>query len=102
MLRLRHYLPEELLMPWQNVAQTEAGIAMTTMIQEVTEEDEWLLLAIKNQVKYAACTLYGNALTWWNSHVKTVGHDAAYGMPWKTLMKMMTDKYCPRGEIKKL
>ncbi|GJV32957.1 putative reverse transcriptase domain-containing protein [Tanacetum coccineum] len=42
------------------------------------------------------------ALTWWNTHVKTVGHDAAYGMPWKTLMKMMTDKYCPRNEIKKL
>ncbi|GJT77317.1 hypothetical protein Tco_1044042 [Tanacetum coccineum] len=33
-----------------------------------------------------------NALTWWNSHVKTVGHDAAYGMPWKTLKKKMTDK----------
>ncbi|GJT81582.1 putative reverse transcriptase domain-containing protein [Tanacetum coccineum] len=44
----------------------------------------------------------GVALTWWNTHVKTVGHDAAYGMPWKTLMKMMTDKYCPRNEIKKL
>ncbi|GJV42067.1 putative reverse transcriptase domain-containing protein [Tanacetum coccineum] len=42
------------------------------------------------------------SLTWWNTHVKTVGHDAAYGMPWKTLMKMMTDKYCPRNEIKKL
>ncbi|GKA28228.1 putative reverse transcriptase domain-containing protein [Tanacetum coccineum] len=48
------------------------------------------------QVKYATCTLLGNALTWWNSHVKIVGHDAAYGMPWKTLMKMMTNKYCPR------
>ncbi|GKD67235.1 reverse transcriptase domain-containing protein [Tanacetum coccineum] len=42
------------------------------------------------------------ALTWWNTHVKTISHDAAYGMPWKTLMKMMTDKYCPRNEIKKL
>ncbi|GJR36700.1 putative reverse transcriptase domain-containing protein [Tanacetum coccineum] len=38
----------------------------------------------------------------YNSHIKTVGHDAAYGMPWKTLKKMMTTKYCPRGEIKKL
>ncbi|GJR81760.1 reverse transcriptase domain-containing protein [Tanacetum coccineum] len=36
------------------------------------------------------------------SHIKTVGHDAAYGMPWKTLMKMLTDKYCPRSEIKML
>nr|GFC14980.1 reverse transcriptase domain-containing protein [Tanacetum cinerariifolium] len=32
----------------------------------------------------------------------TVGHKAAYGMPWKTLMKMMTEKYCPRNEIRKL
>ncbi|GJS54814.1 reverse transcriptase domain-containing protein [Tanacetum coccineum] len=45
---------------------------------------------------------FGNALTWWNSHVKTVGHDVAYAMTWKALKKMMIDKYCPRGEIKKL
>ncbi|GJW71518.1 putative reverse transcriptase domain-containing protein [Tanacetum coccineum] len=32
----------------------------------------------------------------------TVGHDVAYVMTWKTLRKMMTDKYCPRGKIKKL
>ncbi|GJS65067.1 putative reverse transcriptase domain-containing protein [Tanacetum coccineum] len=43
-----------------------------------------------------------DALTWWNSHVKTVRHDAAYGMPWKTLKKMMITKYCLIGEIKKL
>ncbi|GKC92537.1 reverse transcriptase domain-containing protein, partial [Tanacetum coccineum] len=58
--------------------------------------------AVKNQVKFATCTSHGVALTWWNTHVKTIGHDATYGMPWKTLMKMMTDKYCPRNEIKKL
>ncbi|GKE67037.1 hypothetical protein Tco_1521198 [Tanacetum coccineum] len=45
------------------------------------------------QIKFATCTLLGNALTRWNSYVKTVGHDAAYGMPWKTLKKMMTDNY---------
>ncbi|GJY61409.1 reverse transcriptase domain-containing protein [Tanacetum coccineum] len=54
------------------------------------------------QIKYATCTLQGNALTWWNSHVKTVTHEVAYAMAWKTLKKMMTDKYYPRGEIKKL
>ncbi|GKA34217.1 putative reverse transcriptase domain-containing protein [Tanacetum coccineum] len=57
---------------------------------------------VENQVKFATCTLHSVALTWWNTHVKTVGHDAAYGMPWKTLMKMITDKLCPRNEIKKL
>ncbi|GKE53472.1 reverse transcriptase domain-containing protein [Tanacetum coccineum] len=54
------------------------------------------------QIKFATCTLQGNALTWWNSHVKTITHEVAYAMRWKTLKKMMTDKYCPRGEIKKL
>nr|GFA03164.1 hypothetical protein [Tanacetum cinerariifolium] len=56
----------------------------------------------ENQVKFAICTLHSVALTWWNTHVQTVGHEAAYGMSWKTLMKMMTDKYCPRNEIRKL
>nr|GFB77793.1 hypothetical protein [Tanacetum cinerariifolium] len=58
--------------------------------------------AAENQVKFATCTLHSIALTWWNTHVQTVGHEDAYGMSWKTLMKMMTDKYCPRNEIRKL
>ncbi|GJX78136.1 hypothetical protein Tco_0324947 [Tanacetum coccineum] len=48
------------------------------------------------QIKFVTCTLLGSALTWWNSHVKTVGHDAAYRMPWKTLMKMLTENYTER------
>ncbi|GKC63757.1 hypothetical protein Tco_1096355 [Tanacetum coccineum] len=42
-------------------------------------------------------------LTQWFEKIEfIVGHDAAYGMPWKTLKNMMTNKYCPRGQIKKL
>ncbi|GJW43731.1 putative reverse transcriptase domain-containing protein [Tanacetum coccineum] len=58
--------------------------------------------AIDNQVKFATCTLLGAILTWWNGHVRTLGHDAAYPMTWVTLKKKLTDKYCPKGEIKKL
>nr|GFD26337.1 hypothetical protein [Tanacetum cinerariifolium] len=58
--------------------------------------------AAENQVKFATCTIHSVALTWWNTYVQTVGHEAAYDMSWKTLMKMMTDKYCPRNEIRKL
>ncbi|GJZ13460.1 hypothetical protein Tco_0548690 [Tanacetum coccineum] len=61
---------------------------MTTTIQEVAEEDRCLLLWFEKMES--------------NSHVKTVGHDAAYGMPWKTIKKMMTAKYCHKREIKKL
>ncbi|GJR88749.1 putative reverse transcriptase domain-containing protein [Tanacetum coccineum] len=35
-------------------------------------------------------------------HVRAVGQDVAYAMPWTALKRMITDKYCPRGEIKKL
>nr|GEU62697.1 hypothetical protein [Tanacetum cinerariifolium] len=41
-----------------------------------------------------------NTLTWWNSHIRAVKHDVAYAMPWKTLKKIMTNKYCPRSKIK--
>ncbi|GKB39938.1 reverse transcriptase domain-containing protein [Tanacetum coccineum] len=57
---------------------------------------------VENQIKFSTCTLLGSALTWWNSHVKTVGHDFAYAITWINLKKKMTDKYCPRGKIKKL
>ncbi|GJT62872.1 putative reverse transcriptase domain-containing protein [Tanacetum coccineum] len=53
-------------------------------------------------VKFSTCTLLAGALTWWNSHVMTVSHDAAYAMTWADLRKKMTDKYCPRNEMKKL
>ncbi|GJV06072.1 putative reverse transcriptase domain-containing protein [Tanacetum coccineum] len=58
--------------------------------------------AITSQVKYASCTLQGSALTWWNSYVRAVRQDVAYAMLWTALKRMIIDKYCPRGEIKKL
>ncbi|GKE29265.1 hypothetical protein Tco_1444649, partial [Tanacetum coccineum] len=36
--------------------------------------------AVECQVKYATCNLLNGARTWWNSHVKIVGIDAAYDM----------------------
>ncbi|GKF33772.1 reverse transcriptase domain-containing protein, partial [Tanacetum coccineum] len=55
-----------------------------------------------SQVKFVTCTLQNDALTWWNSHVKSTTPEAAHAMPWATMKKMMTDKYYPRGEINKI
>nr|GEY25057.1 putative reverse transcriptase domain-containing protein [Tanacetum cinerariifolium] len=49
----------------------------------------------KYQVKYATCTLQDSALTWWNSHKRTIGVDAAYAMKWAGLMKLMTEVMFP-------
>ncbi|GKG05630.1 hypothetical protein Tco_0325716 [Tanacetum coccineum] len=45
----------------------------------------------KYQVKYATCTLLNNALTWWNSHKRTIRTKAAFAMSWRELMKLMTE-----------
>ncbi|GJR70684.1 putative reverse transcriptase domain-containing protein [Tanacetum coccineum] len=57
---------------------------------------------LKYQVKYATCTLQDSSLTWWNSHKRTIGVDAAYAMNWAGLMKLMTEVYCPRNEIQRM
>ncbi|GKF74591.1 reverse transcriptase domain-containing protein, partial [Tanacetum coccineum] len=56
----------------------------------------------KYQVTYASCTLLNSALTWWNSHKRTIGIEAAYAMSWAELMKLMTEVYCPRNEVQKM
>ncbi|GJV23477.1 putative reverse transcriptase domain-containing protein [Tanacetum coccineum] len=56
----------------------------------------------KYQVKYATCTLLNSALTWWNSHKRTIGTEAVFTMSWRELIKLMTKVYCPRNEIQKM
>ncbi|GJS18001.1 putative reverse transcriptase domain-containing protein [Tanacetum coccineum] len=43
-----------------------------------------------------------DALTWWNSHKRTIGAEAAFAMSWRELMKLMTEVYCPRNKIQKM
>ncbi|GKC03216.1 reverse transcriptase domain-containing protein [Tanacetum coccineum] len=57
----------------------------------------------KSQVKYATRTLLDSALTWWNSHKRTIRTEAAFAMSWGgELMKLITEVYCPRNEIQKM
>ncbi|GKC25285.1 hypothetical protein Tco_1027435 [Tanacetum coccineum] len=85
-----------------NFKGTEGVVGLTQWFERMESVFHISNYTIENQVKFVTCNLIGVSLTWWNSHVKTIGHDAAYGMPWKMLMKMMTDKYGPHSEIKKL
>ncbi|GKD94845.1 hypothetical protein Tco_1374682, partial [Tanacetum coccineum] len=79
-----------------NFKGTEGVVGLTQWLEKMESVFHISNCTVACQVKFATCTLQGNALTWWNSYVRAVGHDIAYAMPWKTLKKMMTDKYCPR------
>ncbi|GJS60138.1 putative reverse transcriptase domain-containing protein [Tanacetum coccineum] len=85
-----------------NFKGTDGVVGLTQWFEKMESVYSISNYTVACQVKFATCTLQGNALTWWNSHVKTTTPEAAHAMPWRTLKKMMTDKYCPRGEIKKL
>ena len=54
------------------------------------------------QVKFAACTFMHSALSWWNSHVQTVGVAEANRMTWDDLKEKMVEEYCPRTELQNL
>ncbi|GJY89805.1 putative reverse transcriptase domain-containing protein [Tanacetum coccineum] len=84
-----------------NFKGNEGIVGLTKWIEKMESVFNISGCAIKNQVKFATCTLLGAALTWWNSQIRTLGPEA-YSMTWEVLKKKMTDKYCPQGEIKKL
>ncbi|GKB43476.1 putative reverse transcriptase domain-containing protein, partial [Tanacetum coccineum] len=58
--------------------------------------------AERSKVKFAAATLQGRALTWWNSQVATLGLDAVNGKSWTNMRKMMMEEFCPDEEVQRL
>nr|GFB28556.1 putative retrotransposon Gag domain-containing protein [Tanacetum cinerariifolium] len=74
-----------------NFSGTEGVIRLTRWFEKIETVFNISNCPPKYQVKYATCTLLDSALTWWNSHKRTIGVDAAYAMKWAGLMKLMTE-----------
>ncbi|GJT98984.1 putative reverse transcriptase domain-containing protein [Tanacetum coccineum] len=75
----------------------ETGMGMTMeMVMEMVMEMETMEVTTVTVMRTTI------ALTWWNSHKRTIGTDAAYALSWRELMKLMTEVYCPRNEIQKM
>ncbi|GJY16569.1 hypothetical protein Tco_0386991 [Tanacetum coccineum] len=81
-----------------NIKGTKRVVGLSQWLEKMESVFYISGCAIENQVKFATCTLLGAALTWWNGHVRTLGHDVAYAMTWGNLKKKLTDKYCPKAE----
>ncbi|GJW66546.1 putative reverse transcriptase domain-containing protein [Tanacetum coccineum] len=82
-----------------NFSGTEGVVGLTRWFEKMETVFNISNCPSKYQVKYATCTLQDSALTWWNSHKRTIGVEAAYTMNWVELMKLMTEVYCPKNEI---
>ncbi|GJX59340.1 reverse transcriptase domain-containing protein [Tanacetum coccineum] len=54
------------------------------------------------KVKFATSTLTEDALSWWNSYAKPIGIEQADKIAWTELKRLLTNKYCPRTEVRKM
>ncbi|GJS02292.1 putative reverse transcriptase domain-containing protein [Tanacetum coccineum] len=95
------------MMPWVVTAVigssgTEGVVDLTQWFERMETVFRISNCTVENQMKFSTFTLMGTALTWWNSHARTVTNEVAYAMTWSDLKKKMTTKYCPRNEIKKI
>ncbi|GJR78365.1 putative reverse transcriptase domain-containing protein [Tanacetum coccineum] len=86
----------------QNFSGTEGVVGLTRWFEKMEIMFNISNCPSKYQVKYATCTLQDSALTWWNTHKRTIFVDAAYAMNWARLIRLMTKVYYPRNEIQKM
>nr|GEW03831.1 putative reverse transcriptase domain-containing protein [Tanacetum cinerariifolium] len=77
---------------------TEGIVGLTRWFEKMETVFNISNCLLKYQVKYVTCTLQNSALTWWNSHKRIIGVDAAYAMKWAGLMKLMTEVMVPDEE----
>ncbi|GJV91548.1 hypothetical protein Tco_1539361 [Tanacetum coccineum] len=61
-----------------NFKGTEGVVGLTQWFEKMESVYSISNCTVACQVKFATCTLQGNALTWWNSHVKTTTPEAAH------------------------
>nr|GEY60334.1 reverse transcriptase domain-containing protein [Tanacetum cinerariifolium] len=54
------------------------------------------------KVKFSTGTLTEDAFSWWDSYAKPIGIEQADKIAWSELKRLLTNKYCPRIEVKKM
>nr|GEY26517.1 putative reverse transcriptase domain-containing protein [Tanacetum cinerariifolium] len=54
------------------------------------------------KVKFAAATLQGPALTWWNAKVATTSLETVNQMPWTEMKQLMTAEFCLIEEVQRM
>ncbi|GKG20985.1 reverse transcriptase domain-containing protein, partial [Tanacetum coccineum] len=58
--------------------------------------------AEEDRVTFAIGTLTNDALSWWNAYTQPIGIEQANMITWTKLKRLLTNKYCPRTELKKM
>nr|GEX18715.1 reverse transcriptase domain-containing protein [Tanacetum cinerariifolium] len=85
----------------QSVSTLE-GQMRRLMLEDKEEKESISDGAERNKVKFAAATLQGRALTWWNSQVATLGLNVAIGKSWGDMKNIMLEEFCLDEEVQRM
>ncbi|GJV25245.1 reverse transcriptase domain-containing protein [Tanacetum coccineum] len=80
--------------PNRNTGPTGTPVAKMGNYKEFCAEED--------RVTFATGTLTDDALSWWNAYAQPIGIEQANRITWTELKRLLTNKYCPRTEVKKM
>ncbi|GJS65105.1 reverse transcriptase domain-containing protein [Tanacetum coccineum] len=81
---------------------TEGAVGLIRWFERTESVFSRSRCAEENKVTFATGTLTDDALSWWNAHAQPMGIEQANQITWTELKRLLTNKYCPRTEIKKM
>nr|GEV31622.1 hypothetical protein [Tanacetum cinerariifolium] len=83
----------------RTLTQTPIKRMITSRINKALTADQDSECAKGKKVKFAAVTLQGPALTWWNFKVATMGSKAVNQIPFTKMKQLMTAEFCTAEEM---
>ncbi|GJS02445.1 reverse transcriptase domain-containing protein [Tanacetum coccineum] len=81
---------------------TEGAVGLIRWFERTESVFSRSRCAEENKVTFATGTLTDDALSWWNAYAQPMGIEQANRTTWTELKRLLTNKYCPRTEIRKM
>ncbi|GJU73505.1 reverse transcriptase domain-containing protein [Tanacetum coccineum] len=81
---------------------TEGAVSLIRWFERTESVFSRSRCAEENKVTFATGTLTDDALSWWNAYAQPMGIEQANQITWTELKRLLTNKYCPRTEIRKM
>ncbi|GKE12379.1 reverse transcriptase domain-containing protein [Tanacetum coccineum] len=88
--------------PNRNTGPRETPVARKCTYKEFMSCQPFYFNGTEGAVGLIRCTLTKDALSWWNSYAKPIRIEQADKIAWTELKRLLTNKYCPRTEVKKM
>ncbi|GJT43354.1 reverse transcriptase domain-containing protein, partial [Tanacetum coccineum] len=81
---------------------TERAVGLIRWFKRIESVFSRSNYAEENKVTFATGTLTDDALSWWNAYAQPIRIEQANKITWTELKRLLTNKYCPRTEVKKM